>query len=480
MSDTLWTSSDAVAATGGETIASWSATGVSIDTRSLQAGDLFVALQDARDGHDFVSNAFEAGAAAALVSRDVPGAGGPLLLVEDVLGALEALGIAARARSAAIRMAVTGSVGKTSVKEMLAQIFRAAGPAHWSVKSFNNHWGVPLTLARMPQGTERAIFEIGMSTPGEIAPRSDMVRPHCAIVTKIAGVHLEGLGSVDAVAEEKAGIFAGLEAGGVAVLPHEDQYLDLLKSRAEAAVSDAELLTFGRANDADARVIDYVQDGHDATALIDVLGTQVRVKLRAGGAHWALNAAAALLASVGTARLSADEAAEALSGFAPPPGRGLVMSLSLPGGGTATLVDDSYNANPTSVRAALEALSKRPAKRRLVALGEMGELGPEAGRLHADLFQAVIDSGAQIAFLGGAEMRSLSTALPGTIQQHFQVKSFDLLNYVKDTLCDGDTLLIKGSNASGMVQLADALRQWSAGTDRQVMENGGEHAVKDL
>ena len=290
MTEYLWTAADAAAATGGTTTGGWLASGLSIDTRSLAEGDLFVALTDQRDGHDFVANAFAAGASAALVSRPVTDAGGPLLMVDDVLPALEAMGIAARARCDAVRVAVTGSVGKTSIKEMLAQIFRAAGSAHWSVKSFNNHWGVPLTLARLPQNTERAVFEIGMSTPGELAPRSDMVRPHCAIITKIAGVHLEGLGSVAGVAEEKAGIFSGLEAGGVAVLPAEDAYLDLLRMRAKDAVADAEILTFGTGGASDARVLDYRADGHGAVAELDVLGTRVSVKLQAGGAHWALNA----------------------------------------------------------------------------------------------------------------------------------------------------------------------------------------------
>lgn len=478
MTSTLWTASDASVATGGKSSASWLASGISIDTRSLNAGDLFVALQDARDGHDFVPDAFKAAASAALVSRDVPNAGGPLLQVDDVLPALEALGVAARARSEAVRVAVTGSVGKTSVKEMLAQIFRAAGPAHWSVKSFNNHWGVPLTLARMPQETLRAVFEIGMSTPGEIAPRSHMVRPHCAIVTKIAGVHLEGLGSVAGVAEEKAGIFAGLEAGGVAIIPAEDNFRDLLEARARQAVDDVEVLTFGTSEGADARVLDYAADGHSATARVSVLGTEVSVKLDAGGGHWALNAAIALLASAAIARLSVEEAADALNGFAPPQGRGQALTLSLPDGGKAVLVDDSYNANPTSMRAALGALKERPAKRRLVALGEMGELGADAERFHAELAAPVAASGAEIAFLGGAGMTALSTALPGTIQQHHKVKSIDLLNDIKDILRDGDTLLIKGSNASGMVQLADALRQWSAGTHSKVMDSGVEDAAE--
>ena len=482
MSETeyIWTASDAAAATGGQTDGAWLASGLSIDTRSLEAGDLFIALTDQRDGHDFVANAFAAGASAALVSRPLPDAGGPLLLVDDVLPALEALGIAARARCQAVRMAVTGSVGKTSVKEMLAQIFRSAGSAHWSVKSFNNHWGVPLTLARLPQSTERAVFEIGMSTLGEIAPRSDMVRPHCAIITKIAGVHLEGLGSVTGVAEEKAGIFAGLEAGGVAILPSEDAHLDLLRTRALEAVSDAEILTFGTSADSHGRVLSYMPDGHGAMAELDILGTKVHVKLQAGGEHWALNSAAAILAAVASARLSASEAAEALGGFSPPQGRGGVEHLALPAGGTFTLVDDSYNANPTSMSAALEALAVRPATRRLVVLGAMGELGPESEQLHASLSGAVEASGASHVWLSGEDMRALSEKLDSAIQQDWAVKANELLNGVKNTLSNGDVLLIKGSNASGMVQFADALRQWSVGTDEQVMESSAENAAEGL
>jgi UDP-N-acetylmuramoyl-tripeptide--D-alanyl-D-alanine ligase len=225
----LWTSEEAEKATGGKALGVWAVNGVSIDTRSLQPGDLFVALKDARDGHDFVHQAFSAGAEASLVSRDVL-EGKPGLLVEDVLPALEKLGLAARARTGAICAAVTGSVGKTSVKEMLARIFRAAGRAHWSDKSFNNHWGVPLTLARMRQDTERAIFEIGMNTPGEIAPRSIMVQPHVAMITRIAPAHLQGMGSVEAVADEKAQIFAGLYEDGAALLPATDRFLPRLQA----------------------------------------------------------------------------------------------------------------------------------------------------------------------------------------------------------------------------------------------------------
>ena len=399
-------------------------------------------------------------------------------MVDRVLPALEALGIAARARSNAVRVAVTGSVGKTSVKEMLAQIFRAHGSAHWPEKSFNNHWGVPLTLARMPQGTVRAVFEIGMSTPGEIAPRSRMVRPHAAIITKIAGVHLEGLGTIEGIAEEKAGIFAGLETDGVAILPGEDDFLDLLKRRAAEAQPDADVMTFGKARGCDARVLDIASEGHGTRAVIDVTGTVVTLELAAGGAHWALNAAAALLASVAIARLSPEEAATALEGFAPPPGRGQVDTLSLAGGARATLVDDAYNANPTSMRAALTTLSSRPATRRIAALGAMGELGPNSRALHAALAETVANSGVEEVWLAGDDMQALADALPGTIQKHWAVKADDLLDSVKNSLRDGDTLLIKGSNASGMVAFADALRRWSASTDEAVMDDGAECAAR--
>ncbi len=478
MTDYLWTSADAAAATGGKNSGGWLATGISIDTRSLAPGDLFVALADQRDGHDFVPAAFAAGAAAAMVSRDIESAGGPVLRVESVLPALEALGIAARARCDAVRVAVTGSVGKTSVKEMLARIFAAHGPAHWSAKSFNNHWGVPLTLARMPQETARAVFEIGMSTPGEIAPRSRMVRPHCAIVTKIAGVHLQGLGTIEAIAEEKAGIFAGLEAGGVAVLPGDDRFRSLLASRAAAAASDVECLAFGLADGCDARVLSVTADGHDTLARIDVTGTPVSLRLRAGGAHWAVNAAAALLAGVAIARLSAEECAGALDGFAPPSGRGQVERLGLPGGGTFTLVDDSYNANPASMAAALEALAARPASRRLVALGAMGELGPASREMHAGLAPPVAASGAEMAFLSGDDMAALAEALPGTIRHHHAARASSLAGVIRDCLRDGDTLLIKGSNASGMVQLAEELRQWSTAAASMVMDRAEEPGAR--
>ncbi len=461
MTAPLWTSADLAAATGGRASAPFEATGLSIDTRTLQPGDLFVALKDRRDGHDFVGDAFAAGASAALVSRPLE-ASGPCLVADDVLAALTEIAVVARARSGAVRCAVTGSVGKTSVKDMLARIFRAAGTAHWAEKSFNNHWGVPLTLARMPAGTERAVFEIGMSTPGEIAPRSRLVRPHHALITKIAPAHLEGVGSIEGVALEKSDIYAGLEHGGSVIIPADDRFAGFLAERGRALAPGAEVLGFGLADGAAARVLQIDCDGEGTSAVIEVLGTKVAVRVDAVGDHWALNAAAALLLAVRSG-VDAGDACAALAGFAPPAGRGTAHRLFLPGGGSALLVDDAYNANPESMRAALAAFAQRPAARRIVALGEMLEIGAGSQAAHAELAGAVEASGASIALLAGEGMAALAEALPATIQVHHAVKADALPDRVKNLLIDGDALLIKGSNASGMGRLADALRQWSEG-----------------
>src|SRR6185295_1457386 len=400
--DPLWTSEEAAKATGGKMLGTRAVIGVSIDTRSLRPGEMFVALKDARDGHDFVANAFAAGAEAALVSRDVLG-GHHGLLVGDVLAGLEKLGLAARARTQATCAAITGSVGKTSVKEMLARIYRAAGRAHWSDKSFNNHWGVPLTLARMPRDTERAIFEIGMNTPGEIAPRSRMVRPHLAMITRVAPAHLQGMGSVEAVADEKAQIFAGLEPGGAAILPEKDYFYARLKRHAEQLQPSAEIMTYGGSRGPkSATPLSYQTDGRTSRIEIDVMGDVVTVSLDAVGEHWAANAALALIAAV-VAGVAPKKAAEALSGYAPPAGRGTAETVKLPGGGEAMLVDDAYNANPESMRAAIEGFARRPG-RKIIALGEMRELGEGSAALHAGLAGSIIAADVATAILSGGEM----------------------------------------------------------------------------
>ncbi len=474
MSKPLWTSQEIAAATGGVATGDFNVSGLSIDTRSLKPGELFVALKDARDGHDFAATAFESGASGALVSRDVDG--GPLIKVDDVLPALELLGMAARDRAVdCYRVAVTGSVGKTSVKEMLARIFRGMGPAHCNEKSFNNQWGVPLTLARMPRETERAVFEIGMNTPGEIAPRSSMVQPHAAMVTKIAPAHLEGLGSVAGVANEKSDIFAGLLPDGAAIIPFDDDFAPLLSERAKALQPECRILTFGVGSGPDAAVLDVASNGSETTAIISVHGREVSVTLNAVGEHWALNAAAALLATCPDGPDGLGRAANALDGYAPPPGRGTAETLRLPDGGSFTLVDDAYNANPESMRAALSGFGARPSTgKRILALGEMLEVGATSDEEHAALAEPLLATKASKAFLAGEGMKPLVEALGERIESVWAPKADGLDSELKETLRAGDLLLLKGSNASGMGRLADRLRQWSASTDQQVMDRGAE------
>ncbi|MAI88994.1 UDP-N-acetylmuramoyl-tripeptide--D-alanyl-D-alanine ligase [Ponticaulis sp.] len=454
----LWTSEEAVRATSGRGVGQWKVYGISIDTRTIEPGDLFVALQDVRDGHDFVPMAYEKGAGASLVSRQIDDV--PALQVDDTLTALEALGRAARRRTDAFCCAITGSVGKTSVKEMLAQIFRAHGEAHWSVKSFNNHWGVPLTLARMPAGTERAVFEIGMNTPGEIEPRSLMVKPHAALITKIAPAHLEGMGTEDAVALEKSAIFAGLLDNGFAILPRGDQFYDFLREKAIEQAPSARIMTFGT-EDSQAFVTEYETDGVGSRFTLSVLGETVSVSVSAVGDHWGQNIAAALLMA-SCSGISAVDAAKALNGYAPPEGRGNAEWLNLPEGGKALMVDDAYNANPESMRAALAGFALRPAGRKLIALGEMKELGKDADSLHAELAGPVLSCSPASVFLSGEGIRPLADALSGKVEVHWAPKAGELQEMVNKSLITGDALLIKGSNASGMRILADALRSASA------------------
>lgn len=477
MSNPLWTSDEIVEATRGEASEPFTATGISIDTRSLEPGDLFVALTDSRDGHDFAPQAFAAGASAALVSRPVDG--GPYVLVPDVLRALTSMGWAARDRATnCYRVAVTGSVGKTSVKEMIAEIFRDAGPAHWSVKSFNNHWGVPLSLARMPRETKYAVFEIGMSTPGEIAPRSVMVAPHAALITKIAAAHLEGVGTLDGVAREKADIFAGLLPGGKMLLPQDSEFLDALREMGLHHQSQAEVMTFGRKTRASVRVLSNKSDGDVSRIALSGFDEVLAVNLPAIGDHWADNAAAAILAACAGSDIDPKRAAASLARYQLPPGRGKAETLPLPGGGSITLIDDAYNANPESMRAALSAFAKRAAGgRRVVALGEMLEVGITSEAEHLGLGAPVAAIEPAAVFLAGEGMKPLEGALSERIRTIWDVKADGLDTHIKEYLKDGDHLLLKGSNASGMSKLADRLRAWSANDQTGNNKGGAESTV---
>ncbi|WP_339333491.1 UDP-N-acetylmuramoyl-tripeptide--D-alanyl-D-alanine ligase [uncultured Maricaulis sp.] len=455
----LWTGRQAMAATGGMLLGKpgWTATGVSIDTRTLEPGDLFIALQDVRDGHEFVGQAIAKGAAACLVEHGVDGIE-PALQVKDSLVALRALGTAARDRSDAIRVAVTGSVGKTSVKEAIAAVFRAAGPAHWSVKSYNNHWGVPLTLARMPQDTRRAVFELGMNHAGEIRDLSSLVRPHVALITRIAPAHLENLGSIEAIADAKSEIYEGLEQDGVAIYPSDDPLADRLARHARHSCA-AFMLDFGRAATAAVRIESFETGLEGSRGVANVLGIRAPFRMAATGEHWAWNAGAIFAAAAG-AGLDARDVAEAISDIGAEPGRGRAVPITLPDGGHFTLLDDAYNANPVSMAAAIASLgAARPtgAGRRIAVLGDMLELGPDENRLHAALAEPLAEAGVDAVITCGRRMKSLHDALPSAIRAGYAQDALGGLEHVKSLVRSGDVVLIKGSNGSGLHKIASVL-----------------------
>ncbi|MEQ1617602.1 MAG: UDP-N-acetylmuramoyl-tripeptide--D-alanyl-D-alanine ligase [Terricaulis sp.] len=457
---TLWTAAEAAAATGGRLInnETWSAHGVSIDTRSLERGDLFVALNDVRDGHDFLAQAFVAGAAAALVSDAAKAEGlGPALFVPDVLDALRRLGVAARERSGAKRIAVTGSVGKTSTKEALALCLSACGATHKSVKSYNNHWGVPLTLSRMPRESAFSVFEIGMNHRGEIMPLANLVRPHAALVTTIAPAHVENLGSLANVAEEKGDLYAGLEPGGVALVPNEAPHAERLLAAAERV--GATLIRFGRGQECEARLLSFEMGEMGSNAEAEILGRRIRYRIGAEGAHWALNALAAL-AAVDVVGGDIEAAAHALEHLRAVDGRGVAASVTAPFG-AFTLVDDAYNANPASMAAAFATLAARkpgPGGRRIAALGDMLELGPEERSYHAGLAAPLEQAGIDLVFAAGPRMAALVEALPPARRGGYAENADALAPLIAGALRAGDIVLVKGSNGSRMSRVVAALR----------------------
>jgi len=453
----LWTAEDIVRATGGQRHgADFAVDGVAFDSREIEPGKLFVALRGARDGHDFAGTAFEAGAAGALVERVVDG--GPCITVTDTLKALEALGQAARDRSSARRAAVTGSVGKTSVTQAIKAGLDLAGPAHASVKSYNNHIGVPLTLARMPRDTERAVFEIGMNAPGEIAPLSKMVRPHVACVTTVGPVHIEAFADGEAgVAREKAAIFEGLEPGGVAVINGDNPWTRLLAEVARE--HGAEVRLFGSAADHDARLLDFEPDAEGATVSATLDGQALEFRLRQSGYHWGLNSLA-VLTVLRAMDVPLDTALEALAGFSPLAGRGQVRQVRLASGGTFTLIDESYNANPLSMTAGFRSLGARivpEGGRRVVFLTDMLELGDQAEAMHAGLAEPLDAARVDVVHTAGPMMRHLHEALPPARRGVWRETAAMLADEVAALVRDGDTVMVKGSNGSRAGQIATAL-----------------------
>ncbi len=443
--------------------------GVSIDTRSLQPGDLFFAIRgENSDGHDFVATAFEKGAAAAVVDEshaDALRGGGALYVVDDVLASMENLGRAARARSAGAIIAVTGSVGKTGTKEALRAVLSAAGETHASAASYNNHWGVPLTLSRLPRTARFGVVEIGMNHAGEIVPLVGMARPNVAIITTIAPVHLEHFASIDAIAEAKAEIFTGLEAGGAAIINRDIPQYDLLLRRAQASRA-ARVLTFGEHSEADARLVEVAgsAEGSHVTALL--LGEKLYYRLGAPGRHIAMNSLAVLLAAQAVG-VDPRAAARALGAFVAPVGRGQRVRLRV-NDGHATLIDESYNANPTSMRAALALLGETGVEaggRRFAVLGDMLELGPENARLHRELNDCVAGNHVDAVFAAGPLMKNLYDALPPHLRGAWAETSAELQPAVIEAIADGDVVMVKGSNGSRMGPIVAALKQHFAHDD---------------
>ncbi|QCO55108.1 UDP-N-acetylmuramoyl-tripeptide--D-alanyl-D-alanine ligase [Pseudorhodobacter turbinis] len=465
----LWTAQDAIAATGGRSPIGWVASGVSIDTRSLQKGDLFVALKDVRDGHDFVAAALAKGAAAALVSYIPEGVAedAPLLVVPDVLKALEDLGRAARARTSARVIGVTGSVGKTSTKDMLRAAFAGQGTVHAAEASYNNHWGVPLTLARMPADADIAVIEIGMNHPGEIAPLSQMARPHVAIITTVTSAHLEAFEDVAGIAQEKAAIFDGLVEGGTAILPADLTVTPILTAR--ASLAGVRTVLFGTHAQADYRLT-HVQITEFATiARARQAGQDMLFKLATPGKHFAANALAVLAASDA---LDFDRAITTtdLGHWAPPAGRGTreVIMLDDVEGLSFGLIDDAFNANPASVSAALDLLAAcqptdrvgRISKgRRIAVLGDMLELGPTEDTLHAALADHPALAHITLVHCVGPRMRALHSALPKSKRGHWVEAAEELLPKAAQLVDAGDIVLVKGSKGIKVSRVVDALRK---------------------
>jgi UDP-N-acetylmuramoyl-tripeptide--D-alanyl-D-alanine ligase len=482
MTGALWRRDDALAAisaqipscraSGGD----WVATGISIDSRDTVPGDVFVALIGPNnDGHEYAAEALAKGAVAALVHyvpENLP-KNANLIVVQDTLDGLRALAVAARARSRAKIVAVTGSVGKTGTKEMLRLVFGAAGATHASIGSLNNHWGVPLSLARMPEDAAFGLFELGMNHAGEIGPLSRMVRPHVSIITTIEAAHLEFFRSLTEIALAKAEIFAGMEPDGVAILPRDNREYGVLAGEARAAnITDVE--SFGSHIDSQARLL-HARTHSTSTDVLALFGEHsLSYRLGIAGRHWATNSLAVLLAAKALG-LSLEAASSALLLMEVPKGRG--RRLTLPwSAGTIEVIDETYNANPASMRAAIAVLAAaEPGRggRRIAVLGDMLELGASSPELHAELAQVLSENGIDLVFASGPLMQSLFDALPRGMAGGHAAASSQISEAVRAALSPGDVVMVKGSAGSKMGRVIDALADSPAQDGTRRRANGG-------
>jgi UDP-N-acetylmuramoyl-tripeptide--D-alanyl-D-alanine ligase len=465
MSAPLWTSSDMAAAMRATESGALpnAITGLSIDSRTISPGEAYFAIKgDVHDGHDFVAAALKGGAALAVVEtaqREKFPADAPLLVVDDVLAGLVRLAHASRARLGAQIVAVTGSVGKTSTKEALRRVLGAQGETHASAASFNNHWGVPLSLARCPATVRFAIFEIGMNHAGEIEPLVKMVRPHVAVITTVEPVHLEFFAGIEAIADAKAEIFEGLEPGGAVVLNRDNPQFGRLQRRAKK-LGISRIVSFGADQHSDARLIDVSLHAACSAVHADILGHDVTYKLGMPGRHMAMNSLA-VLAAASLAGADLALAGLALSQAQPAAGRGVRQALEV-GHGEATLIDESYNANPASMAAALNVLgaaSVGPHGRRIAVLGDMLELGPTAGQLHRGLIDAVKANHVDLVYCCGPLMRNLWDALSSGKRGGYAESAIALESQVLAAIRAGDVIMVKGSLGSKMKTIVAALEK---------------------
>jgi UDP-N-acetylmuramoyl-tripeptide--D-alanyl-D-alanine ligase len=461
----LWTSDEVARALAPSSItAPFEASGVTFDSRSVAKGDLFFALSgETTDGHAFVADALKRGAAAAVVSRDIAGADGALVRVPDTMKALVDLGRAARRRSKARIASVTGSVGKTSTKDALRAMLSAQAPTAASVASYNNHVGVPVSLARLPRDVRYGVFEIGMNHPGEIEPLARQVGAHVGVVTNVGPVHIGHMGSEEAIADEKGRLFAGMAEDAVAVLNRDCRHFDRLLGHARR-LGVMRVVGFGRNAAAEARLVSCRMDDSGSDVVASFQGRRIEYRLGAAGEHWVLNSVAALAV---VEALGADivKAAETLAGVKALPGRGARRLLKF-GPGSIELLDESYNANPVSMRAMLAVLARTapgPGGRRLLAMGDMRELGESADNYHAGLADAVAASGSAEIFLCGPHMQALWQRLAPAQRGVHRPDSSLLANEVATALRAGDVIAVKGSLGSKMKIVVDAIVAASGG-----------------
>lgn len=459
----IWTPAEAASATNGTVQGTWTATGISIDTRTLKAGDLFIALRgDSMDGHDYAAQALEKGAAAVVIDHIPDGLSidAPMVRVDDTFTAMQALGRAARQRCGAKIVAVTGSVGKTGTKDMLSHVFSAIGHTHASRASYNNHWGVPFSLAAMDAGCDYGIFEIGMNHAGEIEPLSKMVCPDVAIITTVEPVHLENFDSVEQIADAKAEIFAGLTHTGTAIINRDNPHYPRLHAAAQA--KGVQIQSFGESDGADAQLLECLLAANGSRIRARIGGAEISFTLMIAGKHIALNALAVLLA---VRALGGDvaAAARALEKIEPLPGRGRREKIDIGDAhNPVTLIDESYNASPVAMRAAFKVLALiDPGRggRRIAVLGDMLELGPDGPRQHADLALPLQAADVNLVYTCGPLMKKLHDALAPEQRGDHRDSSRELAQIVPDVLVPGDVVMVKGSHGSRMDVVVEALRK---------------------